>query len=183
MAVPDGQPSVRANDVKDASSMRLLIEASLLDCSESRRRGTGGGIFFVFLSGRWACVDRCRFCWRPPGGGLHPAFAFVLASVLCLRASRVAPVRLPLRWHPRYDLPLQASPRTGATHAHQRHSADASTRAKRGCHRKGKKTKTTASPIRANHRPRSTDKSSATREGARRPRRQKKTHAQGSTCV
>ncbi|WP_207634689.1 hypothetical protein, partial [Paraburkholderia hospita] len=69
--------------------MRLLIEASLLDRSESRRRGTGGGIFLFFI---WPMGDRFRVCWHPPGGGAlrwHPGFAFVLASALCLRASCV----------------------------------------------------------------------------------------------
>ncbi|SEI06183.1 hypothetical protein SAMN05192544_101858 [Paraburkholderia hospita] len=110
MAVPDGQPSVRANDVKDASSMRLLIEESLLDRSESRRRGTGGGIF-LFLSGRWGgSLSRLLASARRGALRWHPGFAFVLASALCLRASCVAPVRLPLRWHPRFALVLHALP-------------------------------------------------------------------------
>ncbi|WP_207633586.1 hypothetical protein, partial [Paraburkholderia hospita] len=73
--------------------MRLLIEARLLDRSESRRRGTGGGIFLFFI---WPMGDRFRVCWHPPGGGLcggirvlrlcwHPRCAFLLhALTLCV---------------------------------------------------------------------------------------------------
>ncbi|SEH47704.1 hypothetical protein SAMN05192544_1002228 [Paraburkholderia hospita] len=47
-------------------------------------------------------------------------FALALASALCLRASSVAPVGLPLRSHPRYAFVLQASP-CGFAHKKKRH--------------------------------------------------------------
>jgi hypothetical protein len=61
----------------------------------------------------FACVFagiRVMPSWRGRFG--LPVFA--LASAFCLRASSVAPVLLPLRWHPRYDLPLHALPLCGA---------------------------------------------------------------------
>ena len=96
--------------------MRLLIEASLLDCSESRRRGTGDGIFFVFYLADGQVWIAVAFAGVRQAGSLrwHPVFAFALASALCLRASCVAPVRLPLRWHSRIAFVLQASPLCGA---------------------------------------------------------------------
>jgi hypothetical protein len=45
----------------------------------------------------------------------HSVFlAFALASAIRYRASRVAPVRLLLRWHPRFVTVLHASPLCGA---------------------------------------------------------------------
>ncbi|WP_207633873.1 hypothetical protein, partial [Paraburkholderia hospita] len=77
--------------------MRLLIEARLLDRSESRRRGTGGGIFLFFYLAHGGSLSRLLASARRGALRWHPGFAFVLASALCLPASCVDPVRLPLR--------------------------------------------------------------------------------------
>jgi hypothetical protein len=62
-------------------------------------------------------ADGLVFSFARRGFAAHAVwffFAFALASAFCRRASSVAPVLLPLRWHPRYDLPLHALPLCGA---------------------------------------------------------------------
>jgi hypothetical protein len=67
--------------------------------------------FFALRRECFGVFGGCAFVARALPFGV---LGFALASALCIRASRVAPVSLPFHWHPRFAFVLQASPLCGA---------------------------------------------------------------------